>query len=144
MNQTMTAGFYFGDMVSMNLPIPNGDSAALEICGVYDPISPDLINQSQYSHFDAMNFIWFRGSESLYQNSSGKIFEFCFLLYIDILNQTQRVLYLDSCIPANHCVFFVDQDISCKMVNVFPQLRQATFCIVELILIRVNIFFVVD
>ena len=58
-NQTVTGPIYFGDFVTENLPIANGTDGTLRLCSTGS------------SNFDAMNFIWFQGSESLFVNASG-------------------------------------------------------------------------
>ena len=48
--------------MTQNLPIPDGANGTLELCGA---------DSLFYSYFDAMNFLWFQGSESLFVNASG-------------------------------------------------------------------------
>ena len=84
-NQTVTDRIYFGNYATQNFPIASGASAGLDVCGSYDASSSDNINQSLYSHFDAMNFVWFQGSEGLYQNHSGSRTLFAIKLKIDAL-----------------------------------------------------------
>ena len=62
MNQTVTGPIYFGDFVTQNLPIALATDGTLRLCST---------DSSGNSYFDAMNFLWFQGSESLFVNDSG-------------------------------------------------------------------------
>ena len=70
-NGTATSRVYCGDFATDGYTISDGSSLALDICGEYNDADPYDIQSSVLSYSDIANFIWFRGSESLYQNYSG-------------------------------------------------------------------------
>lgn len=70
MNDIGTPRVYFGNFANGDTPIPNTNNAAFEFCGSFDPLSQDLVDSTRSGSFDLMNFIWFQGSEGLFQDLS--------------------------------------------------------------------------
>ena len=60
---------YFGDFSIGNTPA-DGNNIFFDLCGGYDPVN-DVVESITSGAFDVMNFLWFEGAESLFQDSSG-------------------------------------------------------------------------
>ena len=71
-NQIGTSKVYFGDFGAEKFTILDENNAALEICGAFDSISPNKVSQTWLGYYDVLNFVWFQGSQYLFQNTSGK------------------------------------------------------------------------
>ena len=69
-NGTSSPWLYFGNFASGDTTLSDGNNAAFEICGVYDPASPDLVSSSLGGYFDVLNLIWFQGAQSLFQDTT--------------------------------------------------------------------------
>jgi len=82
-NQTVTPRVYFGDFSTGDTTIADGNNAALEICGVFDSTSSNMVNPNLSGYFDVLNFLWFQGSESLFQDTSGS-YHYNYLLCMSV------------------------------------------------------------
>ena len=65
-NQSVTPRAIFGDFATGDTTIVDGDNAALDICGVFDSTSPNLVSSSLTGYFDILNFVWFQGARSVF------------------------------------------------------------------------------
>ena len=74
-NQTVTTRVFFGDLAAGDTTITDGDNAALDICGVFDSTSPNLVSSSLAGYFDILNFVWFQGARGLFTSTTGSIIE---------------------------------------------------------------------
>ena len=70
-NSTSTSKRFFGNFAAGDTTIANGNNAAFEICGVYDPTSPNLVSSSKGGYFDVLNFVWFQGAQYIFQPNTG-------------------------------------------------------------------------
>ena len=71
-NQSVTSRVFFGDFATGDTTIVDGDNAALDICGVFDSTSPNLVSSSLTGYFDILNFVWFQGARGVFQNTASK------------------------------------------------------------------------
>ena len=72
MNKESIPRVYFGDFSIGNTPA-DGNNAFFDLCGCYDPVN-NVVDSTLSGAFDVMNFLWFEGAESLFQDSSGMLF----------------------------------------------------------------------
>ena len=71
-NKTATPRVYFGDF-SIGFTPADGNNVFFDLCGCYDPVN-NVVDSSRSGSLDVMNFLWFEGAESLFQDSSGMLF----------------------------------------------------------------------
>ena len=71
-DNTATPRVYFGNF-SIGNTAADGSDAFFDLCGCYNPGS-DVVDPTLSGAFDVMNFLWFEGAESLFQDSSGMLF----------------------------------------------------------------------
>ena len=66
-NENVSPRKYFGDFSARKYTITDGDNAALDICGPFDPSSPSSVSQTTQGYFDVLNFVWYQGAQNLFQ-----------------------------------------------------------------------------
>ena len=59
-----------GDFPSSQIPIPSMNLATLDVCS--RKVDGTITNEKGFNG-DILNFLWYKGSESLYVNASGNI-----------------------------------------------------------------------
>ena len=70
-NGTTTPKHFFGNFAAGDTTITDGNNAAFDICGVYDPSSSNLVSSSRAGYFDVLNFVWFQGAQVVSHPTSG-------------------------------------------------------------------------
>jgi len=71
-NQSNTPTVYFGNIATGDTVIPGGNNIALDLCGVYDSTSANLVSSSLPGSYDVLNFIWYEGFPRTFVNDASK------------------------------------------------------------------------
>ena len=71
-NENVTPRVGFGDFAAGKYPVTDGNNAALDICGPFDPTTPNKVSQTWLGYYDVLNFVWIEGAQNLFQDTSSK------------------------------------------------------------------------